>query len=55
MAWSRGEEVLDGSRVHSEPGPEHTYRDVFVYFDDDNKARAPFDAQSLSARIAELS
>jgi uncharacterized protein YecE (DUF72 family) len=55
IAWSRGEEVTDGTRIHSEPGPKQSARDVFVYFDDDNKVRAPFDAQSLSKRIAELS
>ena len=54
IAWSRGEEVTDGKRVHPEPGPKRTARDVFVYFDDDVKVRAPFDAMSLSARIAEL-
>jgi uncharacterized protein YecE (DUF72 family) len=54
IAWSRGEEVTDGTRVHSEPGPKQSGRDVFVYFDDDNKERAPFDAQSLSKRIQEL-
>ena len=55
IAWSRGEEVTDGTRVHPEPGPKQAARDVFVYFDDDNKVRAPFDAQALSKRIAELS
>jgi len=55
MAWSRGEEVNDGIRVHPEPGLKQSARDVFVYFDDDNKVRAPFDAMSLSQRIAELS
>lgn len=55
IAWSRGEEVTGGTRVHPEPGPKQSIRDVFVYFDDDNKERAPFDAQSLSKRIAELS
>ncbi|MBS1801740.1 MAG: DUF72 domain-containing protein [Acidobacteria bacterium] len=54
IAWSRGEEVTDGTRIHSEPGPKRDARDVFVYFDDDNKQRAPFDAQSMSKRIAEL-
>lgn len=55
IAWSRGEEVTDGTRIHPEPGAKQSCRDVFVYFDDDNKERAPFDAQSLSARVAELS
>lgn len=54
IAWSRGEEVTDGTHVHNEPGPKQSARDVFVYFDDDNKERAPFDAQSLSKRIAEI-
>jgi uncharacterized protein YecE (DUF72 family) len=54
IAWSRGEEVTDGTRIHTEPGPQRPARDVFVYFDDDVKERAPFDAQSLSKRIAEL-
>jgi uncharacterized protein YecE (DUF72 family) len=54
IAWSRGEEVTDGTRVHPEPGPKRPSREVFVYFDDDLKVRAPFDAQSLSKRIAEL-
>jgi uncharacterized protein YecE (DUF72 family) len=54
ITWSRGEEVTDGSRIHPEPGPQQPFRDVFVYFDDDNKVRAPFDAQSMSKRIEEL-
>jgi hypothetical protein len=27
-------------------------RDVFVYFDNDKKVRAPFDAQSLIKKVA---
>jgi uncharacterized protein YecE (DUF72 family) len=41
-------------RVHPEPAPKHSSRDVFVYFDDDVKVRAPHDAMSLSKRVAEL-
>jgi uncharacterized protein YecE (DUF72 family) len=54
LAWSRGEEVTDGTKVHPEPGPKQDPRDVFVYFDNDAKVRAPFDAQSLSKKIAEM-
>jgi uncharacterized protein YecE (DUF72 family) len=54
LAWSRGEEVTDGVRIHPEPGPKLPSRDVFVYFDDDVKVRAPHDAMSLTQRIAEL-
>jgi uncharacterized protein YecE (DUF72 family) len=54
LAWARGEEVTDGARVHPEPAPKQAARDVFVYFDDDVKVRAPIDAVSLSKRVAEL-
>ncbi len=54
IAWSRGEEVTDGTRIHQEPGPQQASRDVYVYFDDDNKVRAPFDAQSMSKRVREI-
>lgn len=55
LAWSRGEEVTDGTRVHPEPGEKLLSRDVFVYFDDDVKVRAPHDAVSLTKRIQEIS
>ena len=51
LAWSRGEEVDDGVKASPENGPEQTNRDVFVYFDNDLKVRAPFDAQSLQKKI----
>lgn len=54
LAWSHGEEVIDGVRVHPEPGEKLAARDVFVYFDDDVKVRAPHDAVSLMRRIQEL-
>ena len=54
LEWARGEEVTDGMRVHPEPGPKLDSRDVFVYFDDDVKVRAPHDAVSLRKRVAEL-
>ena len=41
-------------RFASEPVNDHRSRDVFVYFDNDIKVRAPYDAQALQARIAEL-
>jgi uncharacterized protein YecE (DUF72 family) len=54
LAWSRGEDVTNSTRILADPGPKRDARDVFVYFDDDVKVRAPFDAMSLSARVAEL-
>lgn len=54
LAWSRGEEVTDGAKASTTDGEKLPSRDVFVYFDDDLKVRAPFDAQSLQKRINEL-
>jgi uncharacterized protein YecE (DUF72 family) len=54
VAWSRGEEVTDGDHASPENGPKQSARDVFVYFDNDQKVRSPFDAQSLRKKIEEL-
>lgn len=54
VAWSRGEEVTNGKRAHPKPGPKRSSRDVYVYFDNDAKVRAPFDAQALQKRIDEI-
>jgi uncharacterized protein YecE (DUF72 family) len=51
-AWSRGNEVKDGRRASEKKGRKRGTRDVFVYFDNDVKVRAPFDAQSLQKRIS---
>jgi len=53
-AWARGTEPADAERVVKCAGPKLATRDVFVYFDNDLKVRAPFDAQSLMARIDKL-
>jgi uncharacterized protein YecE (DUF72 family) len=49
-AWARGGEPVDAERVIKAAGPKSASRDVFIYFDNDVKVRAPFDAQSLMAR-----
>jgi len=54
VAWSNGGEVTDGDHASKEPGPKLATRDVFVYFDNDAKVRAPFDAMSLHKRIRDL-
>lgn len=54
VAWSRGQEVMDGKKAHPKPGPKRSARDVFVYFDNDAKVRAPFDAQSLRRRVEQV-
>jgi uncharacterized protein YecE (DUF72 family) len=53
-AWARGQEPADAERVIDAAGPRRGERDVFVYFDNDAKVRAPFDAQGLRARVDRL-
>jgi uncharacterized protein YecE (DUF72 family) len=53
-AWARGGEPEDAERVIDAPGPTRPARDVFVYFDNDAKVRAPFDAQGLIRRVRTL-
>jgi uncharacterized protein YecE (DUF72 family) len=51
MAWAQGGEPDDAERVSQKNGPKKPSRDVYVYFDNDAKVRAPFDAQELTARV----
>lgn len=51
VAWARGGEPADALRVVPDPAPPGPGRDVFVYFDNDAKVRAPFDAQGLERRV----
>lgn len=61
-AWARGGEPRDGGGDGEGAVPAGVYasetraarrtkRDVYVYFDNDAKVRAPFDAQALTARV----
>jgi uncharacterized protein YecE (DUF72 family) len=50
-AWARGRDPADATRVIEKPGPKRARRDVFVYFDNDKKVRAPFDARSLIKKM----
>lgn len=53
-AWQAGEEPPDAKRVSEKPapGPPKNGRDVFVYFDNDAKVKAPFDAMRLAAILS---
>jgi len=53
-AWRTGAEPKDPERVIDHPGPRRRARDVFVYFDNDAKVRAPLDAQGLIGRVHKL-
>jgi uncharacterized protein YecE (DUF72 family) len=50
-AWARGREHRHGKRASDRSPAKRTSRDVYVYFDNDKKVRAPFDAHSLIAKL----
>jgi uncharacterized protein YecE (DUF72 family) len=49
-AWSQGREPRDAKRAGDKARTAKS-RDVFCYFDNDIKVRAPFDAEALRARL----
>ena len=49
-AWARGSEPDDAELVG--PKARRQPRDVFVYFDNDQKVRAPVDARALAERVS---
>lgn len=53
-AWSRGGEPERAERVIASAGRKRALRDVYVYFDNDAKVRAPVDAQGLAKRVEGL-
>jgi uncharacterized protein YecE (DUF72 family) len=50
-AWARGKEPGDAHRIGGPAPKAPKGRDIFVYFDNDVKVRAPFDAQGLIKRL----
>ena len=48
--WHQGGTPTDGKTVATKKAPRRR-RDVYVYFDNDMKVRAPFDAEALSRRL----
>jgi len=53
-AWATGNEPSDAECVIRKPASRRKARDVYVYFDNDAKVRAPFDAQALIKRVNEI-
>jgi uncharacterized protein YecE (DUF72 family) len=51
LTWAGGGEVKDGRHGSRKAGSKLARRDVFVYFDNDAKVRAPFDAMSLGKKV----
>ncbi len=54
VTWATGGEVHNGRRASQHNAPRRKRRDVFVYFDNDMKVRAPFDAKQLGERVDKL-
>jgi len=52
--WAQGGEVLDGKKAHPRAAPKRSKRDVYVYFDNDAKVRAPIDAEALHRKVRSL-
>ncbi|HZN27143.1 MAG TPA: DUF72 domain-containing protein [Burkholderiales bacterium] len=50
-AWARGSEPADARRIVDAPAPRSRSRDVYCYFDNDVKVRAPIDAQNLMRKL----
>jgi len=50
-AWSTGSEPQDAKRISSAAPSAHTSRDVYCYFDNDIKVKAPFDAKRLIEKL----
>jgi len=53
-AWAKDGESSDGDFASTKRAAIRAKRDVFVYFDNDAKVRAPRDAKRLQARMGEL-
>ena len=54
VRWARGGDVPDGRRASQRNASTRKRRDVFVYFDNDMKVHAPFDAATLRDRVDRL-
>jgi uncharacterized protein YecE (DUF72 family) len=53
--WAAGREPNDARRITADPDPAgQVARDVYAYFDNDAKVRAPADARSLRAKLTDL-
>jgi uncharacterized protein YecE (DUF72 family) len=51
-SWSAGSEPQDAKLFSTARARPRKSRDVFCYFDNDQKVQAPFDAQRLMARLS---
>jgi len=49
--WSAGGEIPSAKKIANLPPPSRKSRDVYCYFDNDMKVKAPFDAKKLIAKL----
>ena len=49
--WSKGGQVKDARLIGAGDAPARKERDVFCYFDNDVKVRAPYDARTLLGKL----
>lgn len=50
-AWRKGSQPDDAHLISRDPPKKQDSRDVYCYFDNDVKVRAPFDAQALISKL----
>jgi uncharacterized protein YecE (DUF72 family) len=50
-AWSHGREPADAHRISKTRAPKRRSRDVYCYFDNDAKVKAPVDAKTLIRKL----
>jgi uncharacterized protein YecE (DUF72 family) len=50
-AWTSGSQPPDARLISSKAPPKRASRDLFCYFDNDIKVRAPFDARRLMVKL----
>lgn len=51
--WEKGRQPEDARLIVPHPRPKPKIQDLYVYFDNDAKVHAPFDAQNLQGRFKE--
>ncbi|UAW97746.1 DUF72 domain-containing protein [Halopseudomonas nanhaiensis] len=49
--WSKGQQLEDARLIADSKAPAARQRDVFCYFDNDVKVRAPYDARTLLGKL----
>jgi uncharacterized protein YecE (DUF72 family) len=49
--WSEGGQVDDARLASPKPAPKRAKRDIYVYFDNDVKVHAPYDAATLMRKL----